>query len=195
MLCKGQSSRNDRKHFINRSGEIFINSNRKQGIIHPYLNNTGYNVIHFSDENGGFIVGIHVLLAEAFIPNPLNLPSVDHRNRIKTDNRLENLRWASYELQSQNRESQNENGTYGVYFDMNSKKWIAQLMYEGRNIYIGGFIDKDVAMHRRDQVAKHLNTQLNKYGEKNEYKLNFPTTKDLLHCFGRIWKRKLIKQT
>ena len=33
-------------------------------------------------------------------------------------------------------------------------------------------------MHRRDQVAKHLNTQLNKYGEQNEYKLNFPTTKD-----------------
>ena len=59
---------------------------------------------------------------------------------------------------------------------------------------IGKFINEIVAMHRRDQVAKHLNTQLNKYGEQNEYKLNFPTTKDLLHCLGRIWKRKLIKQ-
>ena len=36
MLCQGKSSRNDRKHFINISGEIFINSNHKQGILHPY---------------------------------------------------------------------------------------------------------------------------------------------------------------
>ena len=52
VLCQGKGSHNDRKHYINRSGEIFINSKRKQGIIHPYLDNNGYNVINFSDENG-----------------------------------------------------------------------------------------------------------------------------------------------
>lgn len=35
------------------------------------------------------------LVALAFIPNPDNLPEVDHINEVKTDNRVENLQWLS----------------------------------------------------------------------------------------------------
>lgn len=55
---------------------------------------------------------LHRLLAIMFIPNPDNLPTVDHINNIKDDNRLDNLRWASYKTQNNNKTKRN-NKNYG----------------------------------------------------------------------------------
>jgi hypothetical protein len=42
------------------------------------------------------------LVAKAFIPNPDNLPTVDHIDRVSTNNHVSNLRWASYHMQNMN---------------------------------------------------------------------------------------------
>lgn len=68
----------------------------------PYFISTGYLMADLFKNGQGKKYLIHRLVAEAFTPNPKNLPCIDHINTIKTDNRVENLKWCSYKENSNN---------------------------------------------------------------------------------------------
>lgn len=61
----------------------------------PKLATNGYFQVNLSKNNKVKFYNIHRLVAMAFIPNPLNLPCVNHKNEIKTDNRVQNLEWCT----------------------------------------------------------------------------------------------------
>jgi hypothetical protein len=87
---------------------------------------------------------IHRLLAQHYIPNPNNLPFVDHMDRNKRNNDLSNLRWASCLLNQQNtgKRKNNKSGHKNVSHRKERDTWIYNYRVMGKIIYKRTFKSK-----------------------------------------------------
>lgn len=65
-------------------------------IMKPALDGSGYLRTMLKGDDGIFhTIKMHRIIAKTFIPNPENKPTINHKNCIKTDNRISNLEWVS----------------------------------------------------------------------------------------------------
>jgi hypothetical protein len=88
---------------INKQGEIW--SCKQHKLLTKQINESGYEFYKLT--NGNLTKGfIHRLLAIQYIPNPENKPEIDHIDRNKTNNSLDNLRWVT-RIENANNKSTN----------------------------------------------------------------------------------------
>jgi hypothetical protein len=68
---------------------------------------------------------------------------LDHKNLIKSDNRIENLRHATQAENTCNakKRSSNKSGWKGVHWNKNLKKWSASISFKNKRLYLGSFND------------------------------------------------------
>lgn len=77
------------EYYVDHLGRIFDKDGQEQT---PKLSKAGY--LTFKG------VGVHRIIAITFLPNPTNLPIVNHINHRRNDNRVENLEWVSHKQNS-----------------------------------------------------------------------------------------------
>ena len=78
---------------VSNLGTVYINGVERK----PYYNKDGYVVCSMKIPNKGWRgVGIHRLVATAFVPNPNNLPEVNHLDYDRANCKYDNLEWTTH---------------------------------------------------------------------------------------------------
>ena len=100
--------------------------------LRPTLQATGYLSVSFSGKS----LYIHRLVAEAFLPEPeqkFAKQTVNHKNGVKTDNRAENLEWATYSVNNKHARDRGLNKQHGQ--NTNFSKYSDQFIAAVRNVH------------------------------------------------------------
>jgi hypothetical protein len=143
-----------RQYFISKIGQVKSRSvNGVERILKP---GGGEYLSCVCGKNIG-TRSIHRLVAIAFVPNPDNLPEVDHIDGNKHNNVWTNLRWVTRGQQLLNckKRSDNSTGHRGVTYDKTNNRWSALWSVDG--VHRRKWFDNiaEAISHREQMVIDH----------------------------------------
>lgn len=91
-------------------------------VLAPQSDEAGYKRVPLSKNNKTVKRALDVVVAKAFIPNPFNKPTVDHKDRDPRNNNVDNLEWATRKEQSKNRIPAKRIGYAVIKLDVNGNE-------------------------------------------------------------------------
>lgn len=129
---------------ISSSGNIKSLKFDKERILKYQLNDGEYYRVHLSLNGKLKRRSVHQLVAEAFlnhVPCGFELV-VEHKNQIKTDNRVENLEIITQRKNTNRKHLKSTSKYTGVHWNKKRKKWVASIHINGTTKYLGRFINE-----------------------------------------------------
>lgn len=84
----------------------------KEKVLRLWKQTNGYDDVFLYKNGKGKTYSVHRLIANTFIPNPYNLPCINHKDENPSNNHVDNLEWCSYQY----------NNTYGTVIQRRTEK-------------------------------------------------------------------------
>jgi len=144
-------------YLIYRDGRVYTKKHDK--FLKPGTFYTGYYYVNLCRDGKPKPHTIHRLIAMHYIPNPQNKEQVDHKNRNRQDNRIENLRWTTRSENNHNKImlDTNKSGHKNISYSKERKKWV---------------FNKTI---NKKQYMKRFNTKTDALCYKYIFLLKYPT--------------------
>ena len=103
-------------------------SKKRKIFLKPHTDINGYMFNRLCNDGKATAFKVHRLVAVHYIPNPENKKTIDHINRDKTNNNVENLRWATSKEQRKNQREykiyrNNTSGYKNISFCKGKNTW------------------------------------------------------------------------
>lgn len=133
-------------HAISEDGIIIRIKTRK--IIKSALDKKGYSIICLQNKK---TFKVHRLVAKYFVPNPNNLPQVNHIDGIKTNNHYSNLEWCT------NTENRNHAITSGLWKNIGTK--VSQLQ-KGENNSSAKLTEREILEIYKDKKSGKSHSEI-----------------------------------
>ena len=129
-------------------------------ILKPSDGGRGYFTICLYKDKKKKTHKVHIIVANEFIDKIDGKNYVDHVDKNKLNNIVENLRWVSSSENSRNRSmmTNNTSNFKGVDYYKPNQKYRARIMYEGHRYNLGLFNTAEQAAMAYDTKAKELDS-------------------------------------
>lgn len=122
---------------VRRADRLLVYSDGRRGVLPAAelrctKQKTGYAAVSFGKRR----LAVHRLVAEAFLPEPETVfaySTVNHKNGDKTDNRVENIEWATYQSNNVHARDTGLNAQHGE--NTNLSKYSDQFIDAVRNVH------------------------------------------------------------
>ncbi len=116
---------------INKKGDII--DFRTGKLKEQFYNENGYKLVSLQNPQAYRNLLVHRLVGLTFLENPNNYNEIDHIDRDKNNNSVDNLRWANDIIQNNNKAGWSKTGEKYIHYDeAGSKKnpyscWVFQI--------------------------------------------------------------------
>lgn len=164
--------------------------NKSTGQIRdPKTGTSGYLTLTLKNDSGKHVHrGVHRFIAETWIENPENKPTVNHKNKKRTDNRVSNLEWSTHSEQGLHRTKEDKGN---IRIKSNYGIWMCDKETGEKIKYFDRIADAEVYLGLKNGCGNIVTCTKGKikhvYGYKWKYDDNkfYDKTKDL---DGEAWK-------
>ncbi len=127
-------------------------------LIKPRKNGKGYYFVTLCNDEEKWQVKTSRLVAKTFLDGVDGFELVDHRNGDKSDNRVQNLRWADAKQNARNKEKNHSSNSNfkGCTFDKKKQKWRVRIKIDGKSKHLGYFTNEEDAGKTYEKYSKEL---------------------------------------